>query len=579
MSIALRWSGLASRLTVRNITLTLLVSVVGILVVVPLFYLLWNSFKPIAVGNLSDFSLGNFTLDNFREAFRNPKVLLLLPTSLYFAFGSITISFAFGTAIAFLVERTNCPWRDFIYTLMFVPMMLPGMLKAVAWIFLLSPTIGILNSLWPFSTFAPPLLNAYSIPAMFWVEGLSQTPTTFLLLGTAFRKMDPSLEEAAYASGASKPATFFRVTMPLMMPAIAGVLLLNFVRAIEEFEVPLVMGAGKGIYVFSTAIYYAIRDVDVPRYGEGFVLSLVIVFIALIALLLYQRVIGQSESYATVTGKGFRPRLIDLGKWRGMCLGFVLFYATCAIVLPFLLLLYASFLPYYRIPSSEFFSLFTLSNYTAILGDHYFFLALKNTGMVLAVVVPAVMLLSVTISWIVIRMRPRGYQILDALVFIPRTLPGIATGFSLLVLFLAFPNPIYGTVWIITVAYIINFLPLGTRYTHAGVAQVKAELAEAASTSGAGLLTTFRRIVIPLILPNMVAGAIFIALLVAKVLGTAAILSGPDNYLLSVYLWNLLVEGMTPGVGALGVLMILGLGILVFTARRLGQRGGIHTQV
>jgi iron(III) transport system permease protein len=412
---------------------------------------------------------------------------------------------------------------------------------------------------------------------MFWVGGLSMTPTTFLLMGAALRSMDPSLEEASYTAGGSKVFTFFRVTLPLMAPAIAAVLLLNFVRAVEDFEIPMLMGGGR-IQVFSTAIYDAIRGSTIPLYGQGFVLSLVLCVFAVSALLLYQRVISRSEMFATVTGKGFRPRLLDLGKWRKVAPGLALFYVSCALLLPFALLLYASFLPYYQVPSAEAFSTFSLDNYASILQKSAFYASLKNTGVVVCIVVPAVMVLSLTISWIVIHMRPKGFRVLDALVFIPRTLPGIATGFSLLVLFLAFPNPIYGSVWIIILAYVVSFLPMATRYTHAGVGQIKAELAEAAAASGAGLLTIFRRIVIPLVLPTMIAGSIFIGLLAVKALGTAAILSGPGNTLLSVYIWDLWVNGVTPLVGAMGTMMFITFAILIFIARRLGQRGGIRTE-
>ncbi|MDP2744016.1 MAG: ABC transporter permease subunit, partial [Dehalococcoidia bacterium] len=292
----------------------------------------------------------------------------------------------------------------------------------------------------------------------------------------------------------------------------------------------------------------------------------------LTGLLLYQRMMGRVGQYATVTGKGYRPRLLDLGKWKPAATGFILLFLIFAAVLPFLILLYASFLPYYQVPSAKAFSVMSWDNYRSLLGRSDVLLTIKNTAILCGIVSVGGMIIATLVSWIVVRMRTKGAKLLDSLVFIPYAVPGIASGFAFMIVFLTFPNPIYGTIWILVIAYLVQFMPIGTRFTHAGVAQIKAELEEAAASSGASLLTILRRIIIPLILPSMIAGGLYIFLLSAKVMSSAAILYTPDSTVLSVMIFQLWNEGSIPMVGSLAVLMILAFTILTILSRRVGQR-------
>lgn len=564
--------GLAKFLNYRTAVLLPVVVFVGSMAVLPPFYLLWSSFKPISLGNISDFSFSNFTLENYASVFSDPSVFIMLFDSFFFAGGSMIVALIFGGLIAFLVERTNVPLRNLTYGLMLIPLIMPSMLKAIGWILLINPNNGILNNIWFSFGFQEPLFNAYSIPAMFWVEGLSMSPLTFLLFGASLRGMDPSLEEAALTSGAGKVLTFFKVTLRLMTPAIAGISLLQFIRGLEAFEVPFVMGSSVGIHVFSTNIYVSIKEISPPEYGHGFVLSLMLTGLAIIGLLIYQRTIAKSGSFATVTGKGFRPRLISLGKWRSVAGGFIIFFLFVSMILPFLVLLWASVLPYYQTPSLEAATHMTLNNYQRLFSQNLFYLSLKNTMILATTVSVGGMLLATIVSWIVIRLKPRGATVLDTLAFLPYTVPGIAMGYSFMIFFLAFPNPIYGTLWILILAYLINFLPVATRFTNAGIAQIRAELEEAASTSGAGLFTVVRRVLLPLILPTILAGGLYIFILSVKVLSMAAILWTPDSIILPVYLMSTWSNDSIPQVGALSVVIIVIITLLTVTARMLGQR-------
>jgi iron(III) transport system permease protein len=357
-----------------------------------------------------------------------------------------------------------------------------------------------------------------------------------------------------------------------MIPALAGIGLLQFIRGIEAFEVPFIMGLGKGVHVFSTHIYLSVKEVVPPDYGTAFVLSLVLVGFGVAGVAIYHRVVAGSQNYATVTGKGFRPRLISLGKWRWLAGAFVLFFLFASTILPFLVLLWASLLPFYQPPSAQAFSKISLWSYRELFSRDLFYLAIKNTVLLCTMVSVGGMLLATVVSWIVIRLRPRGARLLDALAFLPYTVPGIAMGFAFMVVFLAFPNPIYGTLWILVLGYLASSLPIATRFTHAGIAQIRAELEEAATTSGANPLTVMRCIVMPLILPSLVAGGLYLFLSSVKVVSQAAILWQPDSVVLSVYVLQLWNEGSLPLVGAYSVVVITALTVLTIVARLFAQR-------
>ncbi|MDP2743926.1 MAG: iron ABC transporter permease [Dehalococcoidia bacterium] len=572
---------LAEFFSTRRMVLFVIIALVTIGSVIPLIFLLWSSFKPVSVGNLSDWSLTNFTLKNFRDVLAEPSTFLMLKDSFFFAFGSMIVAYIFGGVIAFMVERTNTPYRNVMYGLMFIPLIMPGMLKAIGWVLLTGPRAGALNQAWfALSGSSEPLFNAFSIPMMFFVEGLSLSPLTFFLLGATMRGMDPSLEEAAYVSGANRVTTMLRVTMRLMTPALAGVGLLNFARAIESFDTPLIMGFSSGIRVFATQIYLVLRNISPPEYGHGFVLSLTLIIITVAGILVYQRMMRRSERFATVTGKGYRPRLLDLGPvGRPLATSFMLFFLIVAMILPMLTMAWSSFLPFYQVPWANGFdvSRLTLENYRILTARPDFALAVRNTVLLSGFSAVGSMLLAVVISWVIIRLRPKGTKVLDALVFIPYAIPGIALGFSMMVIFLAFPNPIYGSIWILVIAYTVHFIPVATRFTHAGVAQLKGELEEAAMTSGAGTFTMMRRILVPLMLPTLIGGGLYVFLLSSRIMSMAAILYTPDSMVLAIYIYQIYTEGRLPLVGALAVIMVVSLTTLTIFSRMLAQRRG--TQV
>jgi iron(III) transport system permease protein len=544
---------------------------IGLYCLAPLFLLVWDSFKHVGVGEIADFSL-NFTLDNYIRAYANPRTYTMLANSLGLAFGAIIIGFFFGAAIAFLVERTNTPLRSIAYGIMFVPIIMPGSLEAIAWILLFSPKIGILNKAWFLLGFTEPLFDPYTLTAMFWVEGIGMAPLIFIFLGAAFRNMDPALEEAAYMAGAGRVATLFRITFRLLTPAVAGVLLLRFIRGLESFEVPLIMGLPNGILVFSTNIFVNLRERFPPDYGLGFTYSIILAVIALIGLFLYQRATRGEQKFAAITGKGYRPRMFNLGKWKWAGAGFIFLYLTVAVLLPFGILIWVSFLPYYMVPSQEALSIASLENYSLLYAREDFLVMLKNTLILAVASTAGAMALALLVSWVVIRLKVKGSRILDMMAFAPYAIPSIVIGVTFMLLFLLVPNPIYGTIWILILAYIVNKLPMGSRFTNAGLMQIHKELEEAAAVSGANVFGVIRRVTIPLLLPSLIGGTLYIFLHAVKGMSIAAILYTADTMVLPIYIWQMWENGDIGQVGALSVLLVVILTILTIWSRRLRAR-------
>lgn len=553
-----------------------LLAPLAILILIPLLLLLLNSFRTISIGEIG-FGLTDLTLDNFARAYGNPRTYRMLWDSFAFAFGSMFVASLFGGTIAFLVERTNVPLRDAAYGLMLIPLIMPSVLKGIAWILLLSPRIGLLNSLAVSLGAGGPLFDPYNIYAMAWVEGISMAPLTFLLLGGVLRRMDPSLEEASLAAGASQFKTLTAVTLRLIVPAIAGVAILQFVRGLEAFEVPALMGLSSGVIVFSTNIYLAVREHFPPDYGLGFAYSMALVAFTLLGLFLYQKSIARAERFTTITGKGFRPRLIDLGRWRFVGFGFILFYFIAAVLLPFVILLWASFLPFYRPPALKLLGNLNLENYRTAFERTDLWPMMQNTVLLALGTAVVVMLVSLAISWIVIRLRPRGHGILDTVAFLPYAMPSIVMGVAVMILFLSFPNPIYGTIWIMFVAYVIRYLPYGTRFTHAGLLQVHKELEEAADVSGAGFGSKFFKILVPLMLPSLVGGGLYVLILSVKVMSMAAILWAPKSIVFSIFIWQLWQEGSMGELGAVSVVFITVLTLLTVFSRKFSRQRSMES--
>ena len=520
------------------------------------------------------------TLENFIEVYFNAGTYEILLNTLIFAVASISVALFFTVPLVWILMRTDIPFKKTIYVLLTVGILIPVFLRTIAWILLLSPRIGLIN-LWLqklFESSSPPF-NLYSITGMAFVQGVSFVPGAFFMLAAAYRAMDPSLEEAAYTSGVGKLKTFLKINIPITLPAIAAVMVYLFMTAIAVFEVPAIIGMPARILVLSSLIYNSTTpSTGLPSYGMAGAYGAIMLVLGLALASLYVRLVKQGKKYTVITGRGYRPREIALGRWKWAALAFVFFYLSIEVFIPFLVLLWASMLPYLQLPSAAALSSMTLKHYVEVplhVGAQPFI----NTLILMFTVPTLTMILSVLISWVVIRTQVSFRGFLDTLAFIPHAVPGILMAVGMAYLALAYRDvfPLYGTVSIIVLAHTINWIAYGTRTTNSVMIQVHRELEEAGRVSGASSPRVLWKIVLPLIAAGVLNSWVWIGMLSYREVTMALTLYTRHNVVISTVVWQFWGSGWVPQVAALGVILILFATIVVGTVRvvlsRIGEIG------
>ena len=543
---------------------------VSFLVLAPLLALILGSFSLARLP--MDFSLSNMGLKNYSKVYLDPFLYELIGNTVIYVGGSVVIGISLAATLAWLTERTDMPGKILVYAGVPMTLAVPGMLQAMAWVLLLSPRIGMMNRWWMdfFGSTQPPI-NIYSLGGMIFVEGLRLVPTAFLMLVPLLRSMDPSLEEAAATSGIKPTAIIRKITLRLLAPAVFAVMVYQAMTALEIFEVPGILGLPSRIYVFSTKIYAIIRSATlIPVYGQANALAMTYLLVAVVATYFYSRMISRTERFTVITGKGYRPHPIELGSWKIPALSIVSVYLFLAVVVPFIVFLYVSFLPFLQIPSVSALSSLTLKNYRLLVTYSEVGSALKNTIIMVAVTATVTTFLSFFISMVVIRSRFRGRRLLDQLAFLPHAIPGIVTGLAFVWVFikLDFVLPVYGTIWAMVIGFTTSFIAYGTRAMNAALLQIHKELEEAAHVSGLVAWRTTRRILFPLMLPTFAGVWIWVVLHAVRVAGMPLMLyEGSKNQVLAVLIWNMWDEGYIPAVAAIGTLLMISLLFLTLLIR------------
>ena len=517
------------------------------------------------------------TLGNYAETYSDPTTYRLLANSMLYAFGSSLLALTLGTGLAWIVERTNTPARRAFFALSLVPLIVPGVVSTIAWIFLLSGQIGVVNrvlmTLFGLDT-AP--FDVFSLGGMMWAEGLHLSPLVFLFMSAAFKSMDPSLEESALTSGSGTWRTLRRVTLPILLPGFASATLIMFVRGLESFEVPRLIGVPARVPVFTSTIYDQLHEYPADYGGAG-ALAVGLLAISAIGVWLYQRLTRRAERYATVTGKAFRPRVLDLGRWRYAALAILLVYFLLIIGLPFGILLFASFIPFY-IPSLDMLSKLTLDNYRFALEHPSVRDGVRNSLLLGTTAATVTMALTAVIAWITTKTKIRGRGTLDFLAFVPIAIPGLILGVSFILQYLspAFRFlPIYGTLWILVIAYTTKYLPYGMRTNSSAMLQIHRELEEASAVSGASWWMMFRRITLPLLRPALVAGWLYIFIVSVRELSASVLLVTSESTVLAIVIFDLFESGKSNAVAALSVMLIITLILVVLAVQRITGRFGI----
>jgi iron(III) transport system permease protein len=551
-------------LSVRNLVLVVVAVTIAYLALVPLGFLLWQTF-------VHD---GTLTIASFRSAYSAVGLGTMTANSLIFAFGSAALSIAIGTVLAYLIVRTDVPGKPLMFAASLVPLIIPGIMHTISWIFIASPQIGVLNQ-WLIEPLTGRPFNVNTLAGMILVEGLHLAPLVFLLMVAAFRSMDPALEESAIMSGASLPTVFRRITVPLARPALYASILIIVVRGLESFEVPALIGLPAHIWVFTSRIWSVLNSTP-PDYSQAGAYAMSLLVLTSIGILWHSRLAKRARAFQTVTGKGFRPRPVQLGAWRWPATALIYLYFLVAVVLPLFILIYASTQGFYSPPSRYTMTHMTTSNYVEVIHDPLFTHAVRNSLILGLGCATAVMALTAVASWLVVRTNLPGRWLLDNLAFLPLVIPGLVLGVAILSIYLRTSLPIYGTLWILFIAYLTRFMPYGMRYASTSMFQIGRELEESAQMSGASWFQAFRRIVIPLLMPGLVAGWIYILIVSVRELGASVLLYSPGKEVLSIVIWEQYRNGALPQVAATGVMLVTALLVLVTVAYKLGAKIGVR---
>jgi iron(III) transport system permease protein len=387
--------------------------------------------------------------------------------------------------------------------------------------------------------------------------------------------MDPSLEESALMSGARLPTVFRRITLPLARPALFASILIMVVRGLESFEVPALLGIPGGVWVFTSRIWRVLNQYP-QDFGQAGAYALSLLLLTSVGVYLNSRLSRRGRSFQTVTGKGFRPHPMELGRMRIPATVLMFLYFGLAVLLPVLILVYTSTQHFYSVPSLETLTNMTWENYDYTFTKGRSLTALRNSFSLGIGSATSVMLVMAIASWGVVRTKLPGRWLVDNLSFLPLTVPGLVLGVSLLFVYLRFPVPIYGTIWILFVAYFTRYMPYGMRYASTSMYQISGELEESAQTSGASWWQTFRRVNLPLLMPGLLAGWIYILMVSVRELSSSILLYSPGNEVLSILIFEQYENGQFTELAALGVVMVVALIVLVFIAHKLGARIGVR---
>ncbi len=539
-----------SRLLLLGVAGISALAILGLLAMV-----VWMSLRTGVPGQPS-----SYTLKNYTALLNDPYTYRVMVTTLIFSAVTIAVSVPLGFVFAWLIERTDLPYKALAMSLLSIGILFPTFLKAMGWVFLLHPRIGVIN-IFLMQLFglknAP--LNIATLPGIGFVEGLTLAPLAYVMISAALRGTNPAFVEAASIHGVSKWRTLLRVELPLVWPALVSAVIWMLTVAIAAFDVPGVIGMANNIFTFSTAIYFMINPNEgLPRYGLSGAYGTIMVGLSLILMFPYFRALKQSHLYQIISGKSYQSRPIELGRWWLFGWGLLGLYLVLAFILPLLAIFWVSLLPYVQVPSRQAFSVASFERYSAVVFDSALLQAAWNT-LVLMVAVPTLIVsISTAISWVVTRSRMRGRMVLDAIAFLPHPVPHLlfALAIAYVALLVSDVVPLYGTLFVLLAVYVICWISFGTRVLNNSMVQVHRELEEAAQVGGVPTFRVLWKVILPLIRPGLVYAWIWTSLSAYRELTMAVFLASPNSQLLSTYIWGQWHGGGLGDAAAIAVIMI-----------------------
>ena len=533
--------------------------ITSVLVMVPLLLLVRVSLAP--PGALP-FAVSTFTVENYATIFLDPVTYRLLGNTLIYAGGSVLEALVIAFVLAWISERSDIRGSGLIRTAMFISLALPPLAVTFGWILLLNPGNGAVNVFIKNMTgMQESPFDIYTMEMMIFISGLALAPTMYVMLCGVLRNMDPHLESAAEVAGSDRLAVLWYVTLPLITPGLLSVVVYSSMLMVQVFDTPLVIGLTAGVPVLSTRIYtLSSPEGALPQYGLAAAFGVFLLALAMVLMWGYFRAVGVSEKFHVVTGRGFRPRKVKLGRWRYAAVLFATAYFGL-ILPPLLTLLWTSLLRFYEVPSLEALKQLTFANYQTVIGLNVVKRAVGNTIILMLSTATISMVLASIISWYSIRRQTRWTRWLDAMAFTPMAVPGIVMGVAVLLAYIH--TPLYGTIWIIVLAQVTVSLPFGTRTMNGALVQIHKDLENAAAASGATWVTSLRTIALPLLLPHFLNGWLWTVAHSMRDLTIPFLLRTTDNVVISPTLLQLWNTPNYPGASALAILMIFALMALV----------------
>ena len=517
---------------------TALLLAVALMVVYPLAMVLWGSVRDAAPGQP-----GQFTLGNWRQVLGDPETWQVLGTSLAIAVPRTLLALALATGFAWAIARTTVPGKRVLEGLLAFMFFLPELPWVLAWMLLGAPEVGLLNQ-WT----GVGLVNVYSYGGLIVLGAVRSAPVLFLFLHPALLAMDATLEEAARMAGAGPWRTVWRVDLPLLLPALLASGILSFVVAMESFELPQLIGTPAHIFVFTTRIYDLAYGGHVAQFGPAMVLAVLLLLLTGSLILVQWRLL-KGRAFTTVSGRAFRARPLELGRWRWLPFGVIVLFFLLFGALPFAVLLLNSFM---QISGFLGWDMLTTEHWAEALGRSAVLSSLEDTVIVGVTAASLGVVLSAMVSYVVTRSRWAGRTALDIIAWAPWAVPGLVMSLGFLWAFVWLP--IYGTLWLLVLVLVARGLPVGSRFFTATMVQIGAELEESARIHGASWARTFRRIWLPLLKPAILGAWILLFVIAVRVLDLVVLLAGPGARLLSVDIFFWAVTGRQEAASVLALL-------------------------
>jgi len=526
---------------------------------------------------------GTFTVLNYAKLVADKELLAVLGRTFIQGAGSVVVMLAFSVPIAWLIARTDLPWKSVVLALLTAKLAIPGFITAMAYVWLFNPTSGIVNRLLGATGFdATPIFNIYGLHWICMLQGLVLVPACVFMILPAFSNMDATLEEAAWVSGVSRTRTARRIILPLLAPAVIAAMLFFFGVAIESFDFVGLIGMPARIEVLSLWIYDATHSVtSEPNYGFAGAVGMVMFGMSCIAIMFYVRFLREAQRYAVLRGKARHSEPMRLGRWRWVAVAFVGIWVLLAFALPIVTLIWVSLVPFLQPPSARAFNNISIDSYGLALG--YLGAPLANTLIAMSGAVVLALAWSATVSWVVTRSRSRFGRWVDVIVFLSPTVPSMvaAVAFQMLGISVQQWLPIYGSVWLIVIAMSARTLAFCTRTVNGAALQIHHELDEAAYASGVSPFVAFRRIFLPIVAPALFYAAMMVGMLTARELTLPLMMNTGHSPLISTLIFDLQTNGSFGIAAAVSLYMIFVLLALVLVARRLsgvGERSAVNVR-